>query len=163
MKNCASRDYTHTHTNTHTNTYTYTQAHAQRVGVFVCLSVCLSVFVCVANVRIVKSRTFVWLSCFQIIFNFWVDSPNKKPREARFFLDSVKRPLEALFFFLDSVTVNTVVHTESEACQKQCYPPQNPRSSNPIIPSLCLFLFLPPPPAFLSFSSFFPRDWIVVD
>ena len=26
-------------------------------------------------------------------------------------------------FFWDSVTVNTIVHTESEACQKQCYGP----------------------------------------
>jgi len=46
--------------------------------------------------------------CFEIIFKFVVDITTKKPREARF------------FFFLDSVPVNTVVHTESEACQKQC-------------------------------------------
>ena len=40
---------------------------------------------------------------------FVVDITRKKPREAR-------------FFFLDSVTVNTEVHTKSEACQKQCNP-----------------------------------------
>ena len=40
------------------------------------------------------------------MFKFVVDITTKKPHEAR-------------FFFLDSVTVNTVVHTESEACQKQ--------------------------------------------
>jgi len=61
--------YTHTHIRTHTHTHTH--AHAQRVCVFVYVSVCLSVFVCVGNVRIVKSTTFFWLSCFQIILNFW--------------------------------------------------------------------------------------------
>jgi len=45
---------------------------------------------------------------FQIIFKFVVDSITKTPREARFFV------------CVDSVTVNTEVHTESEACQKQC-------------------------------------------
>ena len=50
--------------------------------------------------------TCLFVACFQIIFKFVVDRTTKKPREA-------------LLFFLDSVTVNTVVHTESEACQKQ--------------------------------------------
>ena len=45
--------------------------------------------------------------CFQIIFKFVVDITTKKSHEARF------------LFFLDIVTVNTVEHTESEACQKQ--------------------------------------------
>jgi len=43
----------------------------------------------------------LFVACFQTIFKFVVDSPTKKP-------------LEACFFFLDSVTVNTVRHTESE-------------------------------------------------
>ena len=37
-----------------------------------------------------------------------------------FFSDSVKNRAKRGFYFLDSVTVNTVVHTESESCQKQC-------------------------------------------
>jgi len=101
----------------------------QRVCVFVCLSVCLSVFVCVANVRIVKSTTFVLLPCFQIILKFLVDSPTKKSCEARFFVwDCVKKPCEARFVFWDSVTVNTVAHTESEGCQKQGYRPRTCQS-----------------------------------
>jgi len=47
----------------------------------------------------------LFVVCFQNIFKFVVDITTKKPREA-------------CFFFLDSVTVNTVLHTESEACQK---------------------------------------------
>jgi len=48
----------------------------------------------------------LFVACFQIISKFVVDSTTKKPREVQ-------------FFFLDSVTVNIVVQTESEACQKQ--------------------------------------------
>jgi len=91
---------THTHTRTHTHTHTHT--HAQRVCVFVWVSVCLSVFVCVVNVRMVKSTTFVWLSCFQIILNFSVDSPTKKPRKARFlfFPQRQKTARSAFFLFI---------------------------------------------------------------
>jgi len=46
---------------------------------------------------------------FQIIFKLVVDITTKKPRHH----DAV--------FFLDSVTVNTEVHTESETCQKQWF------------------------------------------
>jgi len=42
------------------------------------------------------------------MFKFVVDSPTKKPREARF------------LFYLEQCTVNAILHTESEACQKQC-------------------------------------------
>jgi len=65
------------------------------------------VFVCITNVRIDKSSTFVCLLFVSKSFPslLWT-SQQQKPREAR-------------FCFLDSVTVNTVVHTESEACQKQ--------------------------------------------
>jgi len=65
--------------------------------------------VCITNVRIVKSSlsTFVCLLFVSKPFSsLFVDITTKTPREAR-------------FFFLDSVTVNTVVHTESEVCQKQ--------------------------------------------
>jgi len=64
--------------------------------------------VCITNVRIVKSSTFVWLLFVSKSFSslLWT-SRQKTARSAVF------------FFFLDSVTVNTVVHTESEACQKQ--------------------------------------------
>jgi len=44
-----------------------------------------------------------------------VNSPTKKPRKARFF----SRTAPKTRFFFDSVTVNTVVHTESESCQKR--------------------------------------------
>jgi len=114
----------HTHTNTHTHphtlhthTHTHTHTHAQRVCVFVYVSVCVCVCVCVVNVRIVKSSTFVWFSCFQIFLFFLVDNPIK-PRFC-FFWQRQKTGQSAVFLF-GSVTVNTVVHTESESCQKQC-------------------------------------------
>jgi len=67
------------------------------------------VYVCVHPQRPHCQINFICLfvACYQIVFKFVMDSPTKKPREAQ-------------FLFLDSVTVNTVVHTESEACQKQC-------------------------------------------
>ena len=63
---------------------------------------------CITIVRIVKSIAFICLllvspNHFQLCFG---QSNNKTVRSAGFFMG-------------DSVTVNTVVHTESEACQKQ--------------------------------------------
>jgi len=73
--------------------------------------VCVCVYVCVHHQRphcqIKPEYIFLFVVCFQIIFKFVVDITTTKPREVRVFL------------FLDSVTVNTVVHTQSEACQKQ--------------------------------------------
>ena len=64
------------------------------------MSVCLSVFVFVVHVRTVKSTTFVWLSCYQIILIFLVDSPTKKLREAQFsfFRTALKNRAKRGFF-----------------------------------------------------------------
>ena len=61
--------------------------------------------VCVHHQRPHCQINFIrlFVACFQIIFKSVVDSTTK-----------------AGFFFVDSVTVDTVVHRESEACQKQC-------------------------------------------
>jgi len=65
------------------------------------------VFVGVNNVRMVKSITFVCLLLVSKSFSSLLWTVQQKNRAKR----SV--------FFLDSVTVNTAVHTESKACQKQ--------------------------------------------
>ena len=93
----SNHTYTHTHTHTHTHTrfrthtrthtYTYTHAHTHNVCVCVCVCVCVRVcvFVCITNIRVDKSSTFVCLlfvsKCFLSLFGHH----NKKPREVRFF------------------------------------------------------------------------------
>ena len=69
----------------------------------------MCVCVCITNVRIVNSSTFVCLFVFSNHFQVCCGHHDKKTTRS------------AVFLFLDSVTVNTVVHTESEACQNQWY------------------------------------------
>jgi len=76
------------------------------VNVCECVYAYVYVCVCVCVCMYTHTHTYIYVDCFQIIFKFVVQSTTNKPREAR-------------FSFLDSVMVNTVVHTESEACQKQ--------------------------------------------
>ena len=70
------------------------------------LGVCVCVCVCVHHQRPHSQIKYIYLFvvCFQIIFKFVVDITAKKTARSA--------------FFLDSVTVNTVLHKESEACQK---------------------------------------------
>jgi len=118
-----------------TITHTHTHTHVQRVCVFVYLSVCVSVFVCVVNVRIVKSTTFVWLSCFHFILKFSVDSPTKIP--AFFFfgqrhgpyssahriwvLPKTVRPSMSAVFSLDQVLTCTESATSEYSTTSQCF------------------------------------------
>ena len=54
---------------------------------------------------------------------FGRQSNPKSARSAVFFSGQRQRTVRsAALFLLNSVTVNTVVHTESESCQKQCVP-----------------------------------------
>ena len=96
----------HTCTHAHIHTHTHTHTPAQRVCVSVCPSVCVCMFVCVTNVRIVKSIMFVCLLfvCRSFSSLLWTVQQRNGTKCG---------------FFLDSVMVNTVVHTEFEACQKQ--------------------------------------------
>jgi len=78
---------THTRPRTHTDIYTHTDTHTHTTCVCVCACVCACVCVCVRNQRPHRQMNYICLfvACFQIIFNFVVDSPTKKPREVRFF------------------------------------------------------------------------------
>ena len=55
---------------------------------------------------------------------------------------TTKKPREARFFFLDSVTVNTVVHTESEACQKQCSGASDPLHKTLYVIYICMYIHI---------------------
>ena len=101
---------THAHTRTHTHIHTHTHTHIRTTCVCICLCVCVCVCVCVRHQLQHRQINHVCMLVVSKSFSslLWT----VQQRNPRF-----------CFLFLDSVTVNTVVHTESEACQKQCLAP----------------------------------------
>ena len=62
--------------------------------------------------------------CLNVLFPdlskfFGRQSNQKTARSAVFFFGQRQKTARSVVFFFDSVTVHTVVHTESESCQKQ--------------------------------------------
>jgi len=91
-------------------------------------SICLSVWLCLyASLTCTSSNQPHLFDCrlFLDYFQFFGgQSKTKTARSAVFFLwTASKNRAKRGFFFLHSVTVNTIVHTESETCQKQWYYP----------------------------------------
>jgi len=101
------------HARTHTYTHTQTRTHAQRVCVCVCACVCVCVCVCICVYHQRPHLHSFVCSLFLNHCQVCCGHHNKKTsRRAA--------------FFLGSVMVNTVVHTESQACQKQyCKEPES--------------------------------------